>query len=239
MDYTLLPTANKHLHTDGKTYYPGSKITDPVVDLAAKWPEKFVPNPTGAGVEICTGPVGAALALPSVGMGGTGGTGPSGSTLGSLWTSLNPDPALVPTGVILDGATFNDVDYPDLVALGLAVVTSNGDGTSTFALNGDFIRPTTNPAEVGVHVDATTGQPTVPFTGIADTAGAHTHTVFGGGSLGTNTSVGGSSNRLRTGQTRTTSSSGDHTHTVTIDGGGDLTTAPNHIGAVVGIWGAV
>jgi hypothetical protein len=74
----------------------------------------------------------------------------------------------------------------------------------------------------------TTGLPKTAFTGTTNNTGAHTHQSDGPSQF----THFGSNSRVAwegTNKNRETSSAGAHTHTLTIDGGGDTTTRPDNV----------
>jgi microcystin-dependent protein len=165
-------------------------------------------------------------------------------------SSSPPAQVLTPTGAILpfayqpaslsgwllcDGSTYSRTMYAALFA---AIGTSYGvgDGSTTFAvpdLRGYFVRGSgtnsdgTAAGTLGAKQADTTKRPTTALTGTTDTTGAHTHTyTFRTGTAvqsGTNTACWIGTTTANTG------SSGDHSHVVTIDGGGDAETRPKNI----------
>lgn len=144
-------------------------------------------------------------------------------------------PATLPGWLLCDGTAYSRTLYANLFA---AIGTSygSGDGSTTFNvpdLRGYFVRGSgtnsdgTAAGTLGAKQADTTKRPTTALTGTTDTTGAHTHTyTFRSGTAvqsGTNTAcwIGAT--------TANTGSSGDHSHVVTINGGGDAETRPKNI----------
>ena len=135
---------------------------------------------------------------------------------------LRCDGAAIPAGT----------DYDDLrAALGATNVPN---------LVGEFLRGGSATDTLLARTGWSTGKPHTAFTGVTSSNGAHIHASGGvawpGGSH-YGTIAAGSSKQLGnfdgwSDQTPQTSSSGAHTHTVNINGGGDAETAPDHVRVV-------
>ena len=134
--------------------------------------------------------------------------------VGEIWWSLINNP---PQGVIMNGETFNNSEYPDLAALAplMDAITDNGNGTSTVNIGTDFLRP--NTTNIGNHIDDTTA-PNGLF-------------LRGNAFDDENSGVGGSTWPEFTDTTNAPRNR-------SIEGGG-TETAPNHKNVYVGIWGKV
>jgi hypothetical protein len=76
-------------------------------------------------------------------------------------------------------------------------------------------------------VQWTTGRPRTAFTGTTGNAGTHSHGFDVHKSSGSGGVTWDAANK--SGQHNRTEDAGDHTHTVTINGGGDTETAPDHV----------
>lgn len=144
-------------------------------------------------------------------------------------------PATLSGWLLCDGTAYSRTLYANLFA---AIGTSygSGDGSTTFNvpdLRGYFVRGSgtnsdgTAAGTLGAKQADTTKRPTTALTGTTDTTGAHTHTyTFRTGTAvqsGTNTACWIGTTTANTG------SSGDHSHIVTINGGGDAETRPKNI----------
>jgi hypothetical protein len=98
-------------------------------------------------------------------------------------------------------------------------------------LQGQFIRGATGPLDNYTKHRWTTARPRSQFTGTSNHAGNHTHT-YQSGAGSTSGIKGGDWNSGEIGwglRTNTSSTAGDHFHTVVISGGGDTETAPDHV----------
>jgi hypothetical protein len=136
----------------------------------------------------------------------------------------------LPAGYLLcDGSAFDGTVYPELQkALG---------GTTLPDLRSQFIRGAANLAAVSFTKNpATTARPTTPFTGVTNRAGAHTHDFYRSGAAWSgqvqwNDIRYSPINSQGTGSpiANGIASSGAHEHTVTVNGGGDAETAPQHV----------
>jgi microcystin-dependent protein len=142
----------------------------------------------------------------------------------------------VPTDYLpCDGRVVATASYPDLFAVigNRFKGSSTSDGTTTFTLpdlRGYFLRGiggTGGAGSIGDVQQDTTRLPRTAFTGIANTAGVHTHTNACGAYMRSDGSPNWNSGRENDGRT---SADGDHTHSVTINGGGDSETRPVNIG---------
>lgn len=153
--------------------------------------------------------------------------------------------AVAPAGWLLcDGTTVSRATYSTLFA-NIGVAHGSGDGSTTFRLpdyRGRFLRGVDGSASldpnkatrtamaaggntgnnVGSVQGSATAAPTTSFT--TNTTGAHTHTMMrsnsgggGGVSIGDNSALGQSAT--------STSSAGDHSHTIT---GGDAESRPKN-----------
>ena len=171
-----------------------------------------------------------------------------------LWTAGNvtPPPTVapsVPTGVVVaaastitnaewllcDGRAVSRTTYANLFAI-LSTSYGIGDGSTTFNIpdyRGYFLRGAgtnsdgTAAGTLGAKQADTTKRPTTALTGTTDTTGAHTHTY----TFRTGVAVQSGSNTACWIGTTTanTGSAGNHSHDVTIDGGGDAETRPKNI----------
>jgi hypothetical protein len=102
-------------------------------------------------------------------------------------------------------------------------------------LRGAFLRaagqnnnaqPNWNGGTVGAFHNDTTRLPRTAFTGVTNTTGSHVHGNGAGGQIKSD----GAPNWLSGREIANTAPAGDHSHTVTINGGGDVETAPVHYG---------
>jgi hypothetical protein len=127
----------------------------------------------------------------------------------------------------LNGARFDAVAYPDLYrTLNTDILPDFRDRYVRGALAGHAALTTQ---------DWTTGRPRTAFTGTTSNAGSHSHTgSYTGPRYGANSgndvnpaNPGGSGNDNYNGHLNI-DANGDHTHTVSINGGGDAFTAPVH-----------
>ena len=148
-----------------------------------------------------------------------GGGDPVGSIL--TYPSVTPPPGYL----FCDGSAFNELLYPILYAL-------LGNSNILPDFRQDFIRGANIQAEIDAFVAKidSTKLPNNPITGTAANAGAHTHNIphaaaannalpfFQPQGYGPLTNL----------KTQTTGAAGAHTHAITIDGGGDSETAPQH-----------
>jgi hypothetical protein len=111
--------------------------------------------------------------------------------------------------------------------------SSSSDGTTTFTLpdlRGYFLRGiggTGGAGSIGDVQQDTTRLPRTAFTGVTNTAGIHSHTNASGAYMRSDGGPNWNSGRENDGRT---SADGNHTHTVTINGGGDSETRPVNIG---------
>jgi len=127
-----------------------------------------------------------------------------------------------PRGWLLcDGSTYDQTVYPELFAV---------FGSTTLPdLRGEFLRGRKAGQAIGSHVDWTTGRPKTALTGSTATDGNHTHVYqravtridAGVNSYAANNNDGGQTSTNTTG-------SGAHSHSLTVNGGGDAETAPDH-----------
>ncbi len=177
------------------------------------------------------------------------------------WISLNaPAGSFVPSGVIMpyagsagstpsgylpcDGAAVSRTTYAALFAT-IGVTYGAGDGSTTFNipdLRGVFVRgagsqtigSVTYTGTLAAKQGQSTKLPTTPFTGVAASAGNHTHPTDAiTGTSGNNYSntTGGMLGQDNTSfnDVNSTQAAGAHTHTVSINGGGDSETRPANI----------
>lgn len=170
-----------------------------------------------------------------------------GNPLGTILSFAGPNP---PTGYLpCDGREVSKDDYPDLFA---AIGTSwGGDGNPNFRLpdlRGRFLRGwdsgagndpdaairTANHSDgnigdkVGSYQDGATALPANEFTGSTSQSGNHTHDYirFTLGDQGGVIQWGGDA--IRRHRDRETTSSGEHSHDLTLSGGGDAETRPKN-----------
>jgi microcystin-dependent protein len=166
---------------------------------------------------------------------------PAGSVISFIGSTI-------PSGWLLcNGQALSSADYPELFSVlgtvfGDGSAGINGGAGKDFNLpdyRGEFLRG----LDEGRGVDANrtlaqaqpagTKLPSTPFTGTANSAGAHSHTLQGSfGSLSMNhtttTNVAFGSNDYGALSPGIIESSGAHTHTVTLNGGGDSETRPRN-----------
>jgi len=143
-----------------------------------------------------------------------------------------------PSGWLLcDGSTYSRTTYANLFGA-IGTTYGVGDGSTTFAvpdLRGYFVRGSGTNADgtasgtLGVKTADSTKLPTASFTGTTSDPGNHTHN-----SQAADTATGtGPYHGELTSATPTlniaTTAAGAHTHTVTINGGGDSETRPKNI----------
>ena len=132
-----------------------------------------------------------------------------------------------PKGWLLcDGSAYDKALYPELFAvLGVATLPD---------LRGEFLRGRKAGQTLGTHADWITGKPKTAFTGTTSSNGDHNHAansrlrwhgLQNGGGIA-NLEWDGGPNQVRADDW--TQRAGNHTHTVTINGGGDAETAPDH-----------
>jgi len=137
-----------------------------------------------------------------------------------------------PKGWLLcDGSTYDKTTYPELFAvLGVATLPD---------LRGEFLRGRKAGQTLGTHADWITGKPKTAFTGSTNSAGDHKHEQgyyttntgyyrYGHRYTGTSGSVSSNEGNSYPRDLPYTSTNGAHTHNVTINGGGDAETAPDH-----------
>ena len=157
---------------------------------------------------------------------------PVGSMM--MWPS-----ASAPRGwLVCDGSPFTAAAFPELAKVlpGLKLPDLRGAYARGAGLNGNGAWGATANVVGGVQEDST-ARPKAGFTGIAARAGNHSHTLQLQSTQGTQdmTDWGhASSSGLHPsshwfGNGGATNSNGDHTHTVTIDGGGDGETRPKTV----------
>jgi len=137
-------------------------------------------------------------------------------------TAMGPDAA---NWVLADGRAVPGTKY--------ATITGQ---TNVPDLRGAFIRGAgTNGSgwaggAAGSSHEWTTGRPKVTdFTGVTNASGDHHHTETASPFRGTASGHFTWEGATPAGDPRTTSDAGNHTHTVTVNGGGDAETAPVHI----------
>ncbi len=165
-------------------------------------------------------------------------------SLGSI--AVFPFASVPSTYLICNGQAISRTTYAALYAK-IGTTYGAGDGSTTFNLpdlRGEFIRGWDNGRGVdsGRALGSTqaqgTARPTTAFTGTTSTDGAHTH---GHGNQPNLVGAGGTANFGYTpGSTGmatspTTTSAGNHTHTVSITGGGDSETRPRNVAMVYAI----
>lgn len=170
------------------------------------------------------------------------------------WQEANSSPPaqlITPTGAVMafayalaengwllcDGRTVSRTAYARLFAA-IGVVYGVGDGSTTFGLpdlRGYFIRGCgtnsdgTASAALGAKQGMATAAPTTALTGTTNTTGSHFHYID------TSTSASGigysyeAGNTLNTPEGAFTQYAGDHSHTVSVSGGGDSETRPKNI----------
>jgi microcystin-dependent protein len=171
----------------------------------------------------------------------------NGSPVGSVTAFLGNT---IPSGWLLcNGQALSSTDYPELFALlgdafGDGSAGINGGAGMDFNLTdyrGEFLRGLDEGR--GVDPDRTLAQaqaagtkaPSTAFTGTTNSAGAHSHGINGSfGSFSINhsvvTNVAFGSNLYNNGNSPgVIGSAGAHTHTVTINGGGDEETRPRNM----------
>jgi len=143
-----------------------------------------------------------------------------GNPIGTIimWPGAN-----LPAGYLFcDGTSFSQQDYPELFSILNQAKTPD--------LRDHFVRGAPNMSGVAPYTKNayTTGLPKTAFTGTTNNTGAHTHQSDGPSQF----THFGSNSRVAwegTNKNRETSSAGAHTHTLTIDGGGDTTTRPDNV----------
>lgn len=146
---------------------------------------------------------------------------------------------LTATGWILcDGRTVSRVTYANLFAA-IGVQFGSGDGTTTFGipdLRGYFVRGAgtnsdgTASGAFGASQSDSTKRPATALTGTTDNPGDHTHTYqrpTGQADAAQDAFPVGNNDVIRS--VLNTSGAGNHTHVVTITGGGDAETRPKNI----------
>ena len=148
-----------------------------------------------------------------------------------IWVAMSN----APTGFIkANGAAVSRTTYAALFAA-IGTTFGSGDGSTTFNvpdLRGEFVRGWDDGRGVdsgrsfGSSQSKATAAPTTPFTGSTNTVGDHSHSWGGIGGSGGNNAAFGSGYAVTS---NTTGGAGSHSHSVTVNGGGDAETRPRNV----------
>lgn len=173
-----------------------------------------------------------------------------GAAIGEIITLSH---TTIPNGYLYcDGSAVSRTTYADLFGV-IGTTYGVGDGSNTFNLpdyRGEFLRAQDDGAgndpdagsrtggdAVGSSQAYATAVPNSPITGSTSTDGDHNHSIIDNSSNNVNHISGGPSNSTRNAVnvTRTSGSAGDHTHTLSVSGGGDAESRPVNIYVRYGI----